>query len=359
MNHEKYKFKKVVYQRLIMYNHHFSGMWFVCIYIIDPCYHYREPNNGLIYGIEVSPRYINDGITRNFNYNAIITGTSMTENFKTSEFDSLFGLESVKIPFSGGSFKEVNNACERALSRNPDIKVILRSLDLSILNTDKDTMRYDSFPDYLYNDNWLDDVNYLLDKNALLKDCGLNVIMATIKKKETFNFDTYANWNERSEFGKEAVLSSHERAVKSESSFGFSEEEKITIRENIEQNVIELAKEYPNTRFILFFTPYSICAWDTYSQDGVLFKNIEIQEEVIELLLPYENIELYSFCDNFGLVCDLDNYMDRLHYSKAVNSDILRWIAEGKYRIIEDNYQGYLEKITEFYSNYDYDSIYE
>ena len=57
--------------------------------IIDPYFHYHKPLATLEYPI-YNERYQNNGIAKNFEYNAIITGTSMTENFKTSEFDYLF-----------------------------------------------------------------------------------------------------------------------------------------------------------------------------------------------------------------------------------------------------------------------------
>ena len=62
------------------------GLGSVTIYI-DPYFHYHAPLQGLEYPIS-NERYQNDGIIRHFPYNAIITGTSMTENFKASELDS-------------------------------------------------------------------------------------------------------------------------------------------------------------------------------------------------------------------------------------------------------------------------------
>ena len=334
----------------------------VSIFILDPYFHYRKPNNGLVYyKVDNDPdaeRYMNSGIIRSYEYDAVIVGTSMAENFKTSEFDSLFEAESVKLPISGGSFREVNEICEMALIEQPDMRIVLRGLDLSGIDVDKDLVQYDSFPDYLYNHNRLDDINYLLSKDALLRGCVSHIIISTIMRREPFDFDNYANWNNTASFGRAAVLSTYERAVKSEDIILLSEAEREVIRGNIEQNVIELASTYPDTRFVLFFTPYSICYWDALSQEGTLMKNIQIQEEVIEMLIPYKNIELYSFCNNFEVVCNLDNYKDRGHYSEDVNSDILHWIAEGEYRITEDNYKKYLEDITDFYSSYNYDDIY-
>ena len=70
--------------------------------VIDPFFHFHAPLEGLSYPLRlVNERYQNDGIVRNFECDAIISGTSLCENFKTSEFDSLFGVTSVKAPFSG------------------------------------------------------------------------------------------------------------------------------------------------------------------------------------------------------------------------------------------------------------------
>ena len=60
-----------------------------CNIIIDPFFHYHKPLSGLFYVLD-NQRYQNNGIVRHFDYNAIITGSSMTENFKTSEFNNIF-----------------------------------------------------------------------------------------------------------------------------------------------------------------------------------------------------------------------------------------------------------------------------
>ena len=71
---------------------------------VDPYFHYHAPLSFLEYPLN-NQRYQNDGIVRNFDYDAIITGTSMTENFKTTEFDNLFNVNSIKVPFSGATYK--------------------------------------------------------------------------------------------------------------------------------------------------------------------------------------------------------------------------------------------------------------
>lgn len=53
------------------------GGW---VYKIDPYFHYRKPNvDGYFYTL-YNERSQNNGISKHFDYDALITGTSMTEN---------------------------------------------------------------------------------------------------------------------------------------------------------------------------------------------------------------------------------------------------------------------------------------
>lgn len=345
-----------------------GGIYIGClalVMVIDPYMHYRIPENGLSYALTArNQRYQNDGFIRHFNYDAIITGTSMTENFKTTEFDKMFNVDSIKVPFSGGSYKEVNGTCKRALEVHPDLKIILRSLDLSMLVKDKNSSRYNNYPEYLYNESLLDDVNYWLNKMAILEGCMQNVIFHSMASKskesflDSFSFDEYSSWQKYHVFGKESVLEDYVRPEKNSRKVKLTREEKDMIYDNISQNVTELASDFQNTKFLLFFTPYSICYWDSLDREGKLEWEFEAQRVAIEEILKYDNIELYSFCNNFEMVCDLNNYKDIAHYSEEVNSWMLEWICEGKYRLTKENYKDYLNEIKKFYTLYDYERIF-
>ena len=329
------------------------------VFAIDPYYHYRVPNNSLIYSVGVNQRNANNGIIKHFKYNAVITGTSMTDNFKASQFDDMYDVVSIKIPFEGASFKEINDNLETVFSINPDIEVVMRSLDLSSINCNADAMRYDEYPEYLYDNRIINDINYLLNKRALFEGCGANVIMSTVRKRPYFDFDNYSNWDKEYRYGKEVVFNTYGRPKKNSIIYELSSEDIARINENIEKNVIDLVAAHPNTRFIMFFPPYSICYWDGCNCGGTISETIQMQQIVIERLIGYENIELYSFFDDFELICNLDNYRDIAHYCGDVNSYILEQIKQGQHRITKDNYEEYIAKITDFYNNYDYDSLYD
>ncbi len=329
----------------------------ITIYI-DPLFHYHKPLNKYKYPIN-NERYQNDGITRNFEYESIITGTSMTENFKKSEADKIFGSDFIKVPFSGGHYKEINDNLKRAYDSGKDIKYIIRCLDYSHLVEDKDAYREDiEYPSYLYNNNLFDDVNYVLNKSILFEQTH-SVIKHTKDGFETTSFDDYANWNSDYTFGAETVLGTYTLDEKDSPERRFSEYERNMVVENIMHNVTSLAAGHKETTFYYFFPPYSICYWDTLKNCGKVNWLIDAEETAIEEILKYPNIKLYSFCNNFELVCNLDNYKDVAHYGEWVNSLILEWMYNDKYLLTKDNYKEYIKTIREFYNSYNYNSLHE
>lgn len=327
--------------------------------IIDPYFHYHKPLSSLQYPID-NERYQNDGIVKHFEYNAIITGTSMTQNFKASVFDRIFGVDSIKVPFSGASYKEINDNLLIATTCNSDIKLILRGLDYNRLLDTKDEMRYEEefYPRYLYDNNLCNDVKYVFNKSVLF-ETTLRVLEYTNGGGTTTDFDSYSNWMQNYTFGKEAVEAGYARPEKSSVKSELSDEEYKNIRGNITQNVTELADAHPEIEFYLFFTPYSIYYWDSLNQAGTLEKQLDAEKYVIELILEHENIHLFSFFTEFDMICDPNNYKDVAHYSEDINSKILVWMSEGKHELNEANYQEYCWQMYEFYTNYDYDSLFE
>jgi hypothetical protein len=324
--------------------------------IIDPLFHYHAPLDGLAYTIQ-DERYQNDGILRNFTYDAIITGTSMSENFKASQFDELFDVTSVKVAFSGSYFKERYDRLSRAFASNSNIRYVLFSLDYSALFRGKDALSDYDYPDYLYDDNLWNDVQYVFNKSIFL-NYTRRVISYTRVGMTMTDFDSYSNWMGKYTFEADSVLSKYSRPEKSDTVYTLSEEERVQLQENLEQNIISLAAEHPDTEFYMFFPPYSILYWDNRAQCGTVTKELELQQYALELLLDYSNIHVFSFADCFDIVCDLDNYKDYIHYSEGINEKMLTWMKEGEHEITTENLEQYLQTVEEFYTTYPYDDLF-
>lgn len=160
------------------------GLFLIMLIVVylDPCFHYHSPLKKISYLLN-DERYQNNGIVRNFEYNALITGTSMTENFKTSEMDDVFQVNSIKVAFAGGSNKEINDNLMVALENNSDIQMVLRCLDIGSILEDKDAPFHGiadqgyNYPYFMNDSNLFNDVFYVLNKDMLIK--GLDNIRYT------------------------------------------------------------------------------------------------------------------------------------------------------------------------------------
>jgi len=331
------------------------------VYTIDPFFHYHKPMVENYYYVLDNERSQNDGISKYFEYDAIITGTSMTENFKTSELDELFDVNSVKLTYSGGSFKEINEGIKKAIINNTRLNLIVRGLDMSMILDNKDRMRTDlgDYPNYLYDTNPFNDVKYLLNKDIIF---GRAYAMVADKKKEDFSpgitvFDEYARWNDSCEFGVNAVFSDGVSYKEADNVMHLSNEEASIVRDNIIQNVTSLAEEYPDVEFYYFITPYSVAWWKNNMETGDTYRLIEAEQYAIELIIEHSNINLFSFNDMSDITCDLNNYKDTAHYGEWINSLILYWMKNGEHQLTKDNYRDYIDREIELYTNFDYNSL--
>lgn len=329
----------------------------VFIVIIDPFFHYHAPLKGLPYILE-EERYQNDGIAKHFDYEILITGSSLTQNFLASDAERLWGEKAVKTSFAGGSFKEVDGLVKTAAASNGDLKLVIRGLDITRLNEKKDNYDYEDIPTFLYDKNPLNDFKYLFNQDVM--ETAASDIKRLVKKETPTSFDDYSNWNSMKAFGKEAVLATFERVPEGEyEALVFDDAAMENLRANITQNVIETAVNNPDVDFYLFFPPVSVCYWDAAIRTGSYDYTLDTLRAAAEILLDHENIKLFGFDDCIDITGNLDNYMDTLHYSQEINTFILESMASDEHRLTKDNLEEYIKKVDNNYRSYDYDSIFE
>lgn len=318
--------------------------------VVDPYFHFHGPIRGMSYRL-YEERYINNGIARHFQYDAIITGTSMTQNFKTSEFNELFESNAVKLPFSGGSYREISQNLQCAFSYNPQIKKVLWGLDGEFLIQESNYQRYEDFPTYLYDDFIWNDIYYVLNKSSMYHG-SLNNIVMTLKGEASTTFDEYSAWEGAT--GYEAVMGTYVRKEAVKEDRELSEEEKQLVEENIATNICSVVEENPNTTFYFFFTPYSIVRWNSWYDEGRVSAQVEAEAIAAEMLLQYPNVELYCFYENTELIHNLDYYKDSIHYNAEISSRILQWMQKGEYRLTEANSEAHAKWEKETYLGYSY-----
>ena len=324
--------------------------------VVDPYFHFHKPLPFLSYRL-YDERYTNDGISRHFAFNNLITGTSMAQNYKPSEFDSLFDTLSVKETFSGAGYQELSDNVERALTYNPELKSVFYSVDYNGLIRDFDWCKYEDYPTYLYDDSVWNDVSYIYNKSIFYHGVCTNLIM-TLTGQNSTTMDDYSSWDK--ETGLEYILQTYDRNnVATDIPSTLEPEEQEIVRKNIQTNLVDLANRHPYVQFYMIYTPYSICYFDSLMQEGSMERQFAAEKMATEMLLGCENVKLFNFFDQYDVITNLDNYRDKEHYSARINSQILEWVAAEEGLVTKDNYLERLEQEKAFYFSYDYDKIYK
>ena len=324
---------------------------FALVLLVDPFFHYHKP----IFKYKlIEPRYINDGISRHFDFDAVITGTSMSQNFKPSQMDVLFGTNSVKMSYEGAGYEELSACLERTLKRNPQVKTVLWTVDHNGLLRTPDWSQYSDYPTYLYDDNPLNDAPYVYNKYILYHALVPDVFM-TLKGQDSMSMDEYASWDEPTgincvyggKYDDDDILPME---------MELSEAEAAQVAQTFDENILSVVQAHPDTTFYIFITPYSMYNWYRLWATGQTYKYIEAQRIATERMLECPNVKLYTFFEHHEVIENLDNYRDEAHYAPWINEQIMNWIYEGEGLVTKENYEERIKTQADYYLNFDYDA---
>lgn len=314
---------------------------------IDPFFHYHKPL-GALKPVVNNERYQNPGIARHFDYDSILIGSSMTQNFRVSEFNETFNCDTVKLTYSAirtGSYKHM---FETAFSTH-DVKNVFMGLDIDPL-TDTYGNYYFPLPEYLYDKNPFNDVNYLLNKSVLFGDAYQ---MLKCNQTSTVpDIDEAYTWT--GEFSKDAAVNSiywdYKVVGETYETPWYLENAEC----NLKRNILPYIEENPDTTFYVFYPPYNLLWWNMHLSTGDLNGIFEVLEFTTEQLLQYDNVKLYFLHDVEEVVTNLDLYKDYNHYNEEINSEIIQWFKADKYRIYPESYEERIANFKEYVETFDY-----
>lgn len=327
----------------------------IMTYIDDPYVHYHSPKHGWTYSICYNGRYSNLGMTRQCEYSGLLVGSSQVQNLQVECANKLWNENFIKLYQPGASYKEIGQVIEETeKNEHVELKHIIRPLDIRWLIADKDALRspINEYPTYLYDDNVLNDISYLLNVEVALKLIEMN-INRIINGNIEYDMDSDCTFLEEEiwdwEYNSDILLV--EKIL--------DDEDRKLIYDNLCQNVISYAQRHPDVTLDLFFPPYTMAFWSSYKQNGELLQIIQAKNYAIDILSQYDNINLHCFDMADGLCDDFGNFVNEGHYNVETGAKILNWIVEKDYLITKENKEVYKSELTDFFINYDFDARYE
>ena len=302
------------------------------VYIVDPFEQYRESSILPLYDQE---SYNNPGIAKNYDYNAVILGTSMIEMSNPSVIDECFGVSSVKLPMRGSHTAQMGWQLEHVY-RTHDLDLAILAVDAYSLMGPPDDM--EEIYDYLWNDSLIDDVNYLLNRDVLLVKVP-RMLKNMGKPTDTKRDDMY-KWTDVTFAAKSVYDAIGGPKEQVDMQPADSRIERST--ENIERHLKAHIAAHPETTFKIYMPPYSVGYWYLMTRGGLAEQQYRSRARVCEFLLQYPNVEVYDFSSRVEWITDLDEYFDYSHHSSAISDNIMRAMAAGENRVytVDDMWAG-------------------
>lgn len=317
-------------------------------YLVDPFQLYRVKTFYPVSFDIKDQRYKNAGFSKNYDFNSLILGTSMTENFVINEVEEILNFSKViKLCISGGTGKEQNITLQTAIDNNKHLKNVLWGLDIFSFIGEPDKLKFgkNSFPYYLYDNNISNDYKYLLSMNTL--ENSFKILTNSEKKSSNYDYNKMYQWQHKAEkeFKVENVYKAWEKRKTGFNNNSISEQKFNYLKNNFYVNFLSLIQNNPQINFKIFFPPYSILTFKTFEEQDLISDILEFKKYIYNSLLPYQNVKIYDFQTEKSITHNLSNYKDLSHYHQKVNYWILEQIKENKYLITKENYNNYLEDL--------------
>lgn len=328
--------------------HFFIGsviLLLLCIFLVvlfDPFFQYHKPLPGLK-AVLTDKEYQCVGSLKNFDYDSVIAGSSVSENYNNGWFDDGFHCTSIKAIRSYGATADLCYLLDIAFEEH-DIKYVFYNLDPSALSADPvTTFESTGCPMYLYDDNYLNDIEYVLNKDVIFEKIPYLIAQSLMGDYDEGNSYNWAQWKQ---FNSDMILGLYIRKL-SINDMKASD----YYREQLDGNISLLTAQiesHPETVFKISIPPYSMLWWDNIYRNGDTESYLYNMETAMERLLTYDNVELYYFLNDREIVTNLENYMDLLHFSPEINGYICDSMIEGSHKVTKDNYRQIIDDTRNF-----------
>lgn len=309
------------------------------MYAFDPFFQFRVRNNTYFF----DSRFANAGLIKNYDYDLLILGSSMTQNFHMDVFREEMGVEPLHASVSGIKPYELSELLNLAIETGKADQII-SSIEIG---TFRQEVTASKNPQYLLGNDILSRLHYLFSYEAWFRYLPANIRLAWQKTRKSglsegtlydMNIDNMGAWERDFSVGREQVLDTY-----------FKEKAK-TIEENsadIYKNLTEGMDKFfdsiqpTDAQLSFFFPPYSALYWIGLGEKRNAY--LDAKEYFIEKATEKGYI-VYDFHGE-DYIRNLDKYRDPNHYSGEINDLMTLCFASGTHIVTPENMKEYRAKL--------------
>ncbi|MBR0718552.1 hypothetical protein [Bradyrhizobium liaoningense] len=319
-------------------------------YAIDPLQLFR-PSRLVPAAYSVDTRMQNAGLLTSQSFDTAFIGSSLAIHFRQSDIDRALGVRSLKLAMTGSNSRQQGFVLEQAIGRGAR-RVVWEMDDWIFV----DAPAIDDDPYFsadLYRRTAKGIASYLLS-TATTKESLFSVLRAIPPLRASLasvapylpvkfalpdvddiyvlprDFDVSAAYNAKRTLAAFSYITDPVRSRFLSIGYGYD-----AMVDHFERDAIGLITRHPDVTFDIYFPPYSILQYVAMrdASPATLKTVYDVTALVATRLSELPNVRLYDFRAIKEITHELDNYGDVIHHSPVVDAMVLKWLAEGKYRV--------------------------
>lgn len=313
-------------------------------FIVDPFMQFRVKDNAYM----LNERYVSGGLIKNYDYDTLIVGSSMVQNFDMELFRQELDVKPLHVSLGGMNPTEMADLLNLAYdTQKADTYYI--GVDLTVFRETSDENR---FPEHLMKNDFLSTLRYLLSYEVWFGYLPADIAFVTLDKigfdlPQKFvyqkSIDKLGDW--RLDFpvwGEQTVIDNYQNDQYSVSQ---ADSENL-YRETIAGvNTFFERCDFTKGEHVFFLPPYSSLFWNEIYNRGQFDIYLQIREYFIEKAMQH-GVKVYDF-QGADFTTDLDNYKDTTHYMPHINDWMVQCFVTGDYTVTTDNASDLQEKLVE------------
>lgn len=300
---------------------------------VDPFQQYRKADRFPARFYNAWQRYENPGIAKHYDYDRVVTGSSLMECVIPGDVDRVMGGKTINLSVSAETAYDAGQLLGAAL-RTGKPRHIIMNLDYNAFSGAPDRSGFtEAFPSYMYDDSRWNDLPYLLGVGTTRK--SIETVLGL--KWSRFSTDATRMWywmDGHQFFAAKAVQGLDPDNLNAR--FRQPPRTLAGMQASFEANLAPLIEKYPDVRFTFVYAPYAILVWMDFEQRGQLDLTLAFREWLFDRTSRYPNVETFDFHAEPSIVTDLDHFTDIYHYSPKLSQALIQAMAEGRYRLTRE-----------------------
>lgn len=312
-------------------------------YFVDPFFQFRVNKDNHYF---LNPRLVNGGLAKNSDYNTIILGSSMVQNYNLSilrENDPT--CDPLKLSTGGMNNMELEYVY--SFIKKDKVKSFIINLDLPQFNAVFEEIRY---PRYLYDDGLLNKLEYLYGYETCIRFTPVNIGLSLYLKNKASIPTEYKAKTEIDNIGqniedynaehvKQLYLSG--KTVSEQMQNGM----KSRMQDRLNSMLLRIQPEkYPDAQYTFVLPPYSALYWHYTRELGYYNEFIDFVRYLNQKIGTYDNARIAFFFDVDEII-DLNQYSDITHFSPVLSDKILNNISNQDYWLDNSNIETKLQRM--------------